>query len=452
VRGALREMFGTLPMTLSRASQIAQWPREDREQWLNGLTKEQIEYLPYLWKFWARPNQLPPEPRNWISWIVCAGRGFGKTRTGAETTRDVAMGRDPYVGPKPVRIALVGRSVSDVRDTMVEGEAGILEMSPPNERPKYEPSKRKLTWPNGSVGFTYSADEPKQLRGPAHHFAWGDELAQWVYPDAHSNLMFGLRLGAYPWAVFTTTPKPRAFFRRLLKKKSVTLTRGTSYQNLENLPQTYIDEILSQYEGTQLGLQEIYANIIDETPGALWKRAMFENFRVPQFPTELVRIVVGVDPSVTDPDEVESGTPAEAGIIVAGKDARGHGYLLDDLSFTGSSFEWASTAVDGYDAYHADRIVAEKNQGGDLVKLALRTVPNGLNAAIKLVHASRGKLTRAEPIVSLYEQGKIHHVGLFDDLEDQMCTWVPGFKSPDRMDAAVWALSELMLQSSFVFR
>lgn len=370
-------------------------------------------------------------------WLVMAGRGFGKTRIGAEWVIErQATG-------KYRRFALVGETAADTRDVMIEGESGILTIAPPWNRPIYEPSKRRLTWPNGAIATTYSGEKPDQLRGPQHDAAWADEVAKWRYAqDAWDNLEFGLRLGPDPRVVGTTTPRPIKLIRDLLADSLTAVTTGSSYENAANLAPSFIQRIIGKYEGTRLGRQELYAEMLEDTPGALWRRDMLESGRAVKHP-DLVRIVVGVDPSVSDNEE-----SAETGIIAAGLGTDGHGYILDDVSLHGSPDTWARSAVTAYWKFHADRLVGEVNNGGDMVEHTIRTVDK--TVAYKAVHASRGKLTRAEPIAALYEQGKIHHVGMFATLEDQLCTWTPGQKSPDRMDALVWALTELMLGQSGV--
>lgn len=390
--------------------------------------------LLYEWRFWARPNQLPPE--NWRHvWLILAGRGFGKTRTGAETVRWLVE------TGQAKRIALVAPTAADARDVMVEGESGILAVSRPDFKPEYEPSKRRITWPNGAVAYTYSAEEPDRLRGPQHDFAWCDELAAWKYPDdTWDNLIFGLRLGDNPRVVVTTTPKPIPLVRKLVNDPETVVTRGSTYENAANLPPSFLKEIRDKYEGTRLGRQEIFAEILDDVPGALWTRSMLDDLRVKKAP-ELVRVVVAIDPAVSSGEDSD-----ETGIIVAGKGADGHGYVLDDLTCRMSPDGWATRAVNAYYKHEADRIVAEVNNGGDLVEATIRTVDRKI--PYKAVRASKGKRTRAEPIAALYEQGKIHHVGSFPLLEDQMCNFTPdGYDgSPDRVDALVWALTELMLK------
>lgn len=402
-----------------------------RRQLLSELSEEEALNLLYDWRFWARPEQLEPE-EDWRVWLCLAGRGWGKTRTGAETIRMwVETGRCK-------RLALVAPTAADARDVMVEGESGILTISPPYFYPHYEPSKRRLTWLNGAVATLFSAEEPDRLRGPQFDGAWVDEIATWRYPDAWDQLMFGLRLGLDPRVVATTTPRPVPLLTDLVKSDSTVISTGSTYDNIDNLAEAFVEKIVAKYEGTRLGRQEIYAEILTDVPGALWKREIIEQYRVRHVPVELVRVVVAVDPAAS-----ESVGAAKTGIVVAGLGEDGHGYVLDDISLHASPDGWAKQAVAAYYRHGADRIVAEVNNGGDMVGYTVRTVDP--KASYKSVRASRGKQIRAEPVAALYEQGKVHHVGYFGALEDQLCTWVPEEKSPDRLDALVWALTELLL-------
>ncbi|MGE5589210.1 MAG: DNA-packaging protein [Bacillota bacterium] len=416
----------------SLAASMSLLPAEQRNKLLAELSDQEVLALLYDWPFWARPNQLPP-PGDWRVWLVLAGRGFGKTRTGAEWLRDQVQNRGRG------RLALVAPTAADARDVMVEGESGILAISPPWFRPVYEPSKRRLTWPNGAIATTYSADEPDRLRGPQHDGAWADELAAWKYPDAWDMLMFGLRLGTDPRVVATTTPKPVRLIRELLASETTAVSRGSTYENAANLAPAFLQQIVTKYKGTRLGRQELDGEVLDDVPGALWTRKALDDLRRPAAP-ELVRVVVAIDPAVTSGEDSD-----ETGIVVAGRGVDGHGYVLRDLSCRMSPDGWARRAVVAFQDHRADRIVAEVNNGGDLVEQVVRTVDRSV--PYKAVHASRGKRVRAEPIAALYEQGKVHHVGGLPDLEDQMCSFLPegGDKSPDRVDALVWALTELLL-------
>ena len=400
---------------------------------LPGDDQTQLEYS---WTLMARQNQTPPD-RPWTAWILLAGRGFGKTRTGAEWVRSqVESG-------KAGRIALVARTPAEIRDTMIQGESGILSICPPWAMPEYESTKKKLTWPNGATAFLFSSYEPDQLRGPQFDAAWCDELASWKYPrDTWDNLAFALRLGSDPRCVVTTTPKPIALLRELVARPDVIVTRGTTYDNEDNLAPSFYAHIRTQYEGTRTGRQEIHADLLDQSEDALWERQWIDDSRVKSAPDSLIEVVVAIDPAVSSNPRSD-----ETGIVVAGMDSDKRCYVLADGSGRMSPNTWAERAIALYDKHSADRIIGETNNGGDLVKEVLRTASGGRTFRFIAVNASRGKYARAEPIAALYEQGKVHHVGTFPDLEDQMCTWTPkgpADASPDRMDALVWAFTQLI--------
>lgn len=405
-------------------------PEQERQKILSELSDEEILQLEYDWHFWARSNQLAPEG-DWQYWLALAGRGWGKTRVGAEWIRgrvEAGISR---------RIHLVAPTAADARDTMVEGESGILAVCPPWDEPVYEPSKRRITWPNGAVALLFSAEEPNRLRGPQCDTAWCDEIAAWKYPEeTWDMLQFGLRLGDDPRCAITTTPRPIPLLKDILKNPVTTVVKGSTYENISNLAPAFIDIIISKYEGTRLGRQELNAEILDDNPDALWTRDTIEDARVSKA-HDLVRIVVGVDPAVTSNE-----SSADTGIVVAAVDEQGEYYVLGDYTVHASPKKWAQETIAAYYKHSADRVIGEVNNGGELVEYTLRTVDK--DVSYKSVRASRGKQTRAEPISALYEQGKVHHVGSFPALEDQMCDWVPGEgRSPDRVDALVWALSEL---------
>jgi phage terminase large subunit-like protein len=409
---------------------IASLDEPSRATILSSITADEAAEILEDWRFWARPDQIAPEG-NWRVWLIMAGRGFGKTRCGAEWVHEqIRQGRE--------RIALVGETKADVRDVMVEGESGILATAGRN-RPLYEPSKRRLTWPNGAIGVCYSGDEPDQLRGPQHDAAWLDELAKYRYAEeTWSNLDLGLRLGESPQAVITTTPRPVQIMRELVADELVTVTRGSTYDNLQNLAESFAKRIVERYEGTRLGRQELHAEILDDVVGALWSRDMIDAHRLRETPPHFERIVVGVDPAVTSGEDAD-----ETGILVAGMIGN-RGYIVEDLSGQYTPQEWAIQAIKAYYKYNADRIVAEVNQGGDMVEHTIRTVDR--NVSYKAVRAARGKILRAEPIAALYEQGRIHHCGTFAALEDQLCMYTHDSReSPDRLDALVWALTDLMI-------
>jgi phage terminase large subunit-like protein len=404
------------------------------------------ERLLYDWKFWGRPNQIAP-PGNWLTWLILAGRGFGKTRAGSEWIRAMVCGPTPMSRGRSSRIALVGETAADCRDVMVRGDSGILSVHPPDFRPVYEPSKRSLTWPNGAVALLFNATEPDQLRGPQHDLAWLDELAKWRYAqETWDMLQFGLRLGDDPRQLVTTTPRPIPLIRSLMKDERTVTTKGSTYDNKANLAAVFMDTVIKRYEGTRLGRQELNAEVLDDVPGSLWTRDGLDRYRKPKGKLpDMQRVVVAVDPAATSAETSKSDDTAETGIVVAGLGVDGRGYVLDDLSCRLSPNGWGRMAVSAYDSHSADCIVVERNQGGDMVKNTIKSVRS--NIKIVEVHASRGKVTRAEPVSAMYEQGRISHVGTFHELEDQMVLFttngIVGETTADRVDALVWAFSQL---------
>ncbi len=394
------------------------------------------------WRRIARFNQLAPPGDNWHIWLLLAGRGFGKTRTICEFVREeVQTGRAS-------RVALVAATAADVRDVMVEGPAGILAISPDWFRPTFEPSKRRLTWPNGAVATTFSADEPDRLRGPQHDLAACDELAAWKDPTAWDMLMMGLRLGKKPRCAVATTPRPGKLLRDLLARegRDVAVTRGRTFDNRENLAPQFLETIVGRYAGTRLGRQELDGELLDDTPGALWGRALLDETRVDHAPQDLIRVVVAVDPAGSSAEGSD-----ETGIIVAGIDCHCEGYILADYSGRYSPTEWARRAADAYRTHHADRVVVEINFAGEMVAATIASVDSEVN--VVEVTSSRGKVLRAEPVSALFEQKRVHIVGVKRELEDQMCAfssdWDRGRDgSPDRVDAMVFALTDLMLNGS----
>ena len=378
-----------------------------------------------------RPAQRTPDG-DWRTWLILAGRGWGKTLTGAS---DVAAYGLAHPG---ARVAVVGRTFADARDTCVEGETGLLSVLPGSAVAAWNRSLGQLMLANGARYHCFSADQPDRLRGPQHHRAWCDELAAWAYPDAWDQLMFGLRLGADPRVVVTTTPRPSRLVRTLTEAPTTHLTRGTTYENVDNLPAAFMDQIVARYEGTRLARQEILGEIVLDVPGALWTWAMLEDRRPP--PADPVRCVVAVDPAVSSSEESD-----ETGILVCALGADGRGYVLADRSCRLSPDGWARRVVQAFDDFGADLVVAEVNNGGDLVSSVLRTVRPGI--PYKAVHASRGKVIRAQPVAALYEQGRVSHCDVFAELEEQLTTWTPeSGTSPDRLDALVWGLTELLVK------
>lgn len=391
------------------------------------------------WGETRRPNQVPPHG-DWRTWLLMAGRGFGKTRTGAEFVREEIM------AGRARRVALVAPTAADARDVMVEGQSGLLAVCAAyGIVAHYKPSLRRVDFVNGARATLYSAEESERLRGPQHDLAWCDELGAWGNPDTWDQLQFGLRIGANPRQVVTTTPRPVPLVRRLVADPSTVVTRGSTFDNRDHLAPAFIAQIAAKYEGTRLGRQELAGELLEDVEGALWSLDLIEQARMrPEAVPQLARIVVAIDPQA---GYSADGDLSETGMIVAGVDAEGHAYVLNDLSANYTPGGWAARAVEAYRDAEADRIVAEANQGGEMVLHALATVDP--NAPVTLVRASRGKQARAEPVAALYEQGRVHHVGLFPKLEDQMATYVPerSTRSPDRMDALVWAVTSLVLDA-----
>lgn len=414
------------------------------------LPDKEAYKLRYDYEFWARPGQRLPTRRPWRIWFLKGGRGSGKTWTGAQVTKKWSH--------KYPRILLVGRTAYDVRDTMIEGDSGIMATAPKQWRPDYQPSKRKLVWPNGAQAMLRSADEPDSFRGPQFYKAWGDEIASWRYgKETHDNIMLALRLGDDPQAIYTSTPRPTKLVKSILAQDTTIQNTESTYANLENLAVAWAEDIISKYRNTRTGLQELLGQVLDDNPYALWTRSILDDTRV-NHADDLDEVVVGVDPAtaeITAKDirnesraDLDKEDTNSTGIVVAGRigvkgDREAHGYVLEDATMQGTPNEWGNQVVTMFHKYSADRVVAEANNGGALVKANIHAVDP--NVPVELVYASRGKLTRAEPVSNLYSQKRVHHMGLFANLEDQQCEWQPGMPSPDNMDAAVWALTHLMI-------
>lgn len=428
--------------TSSPAELLASLPDSERASLIKTQSEEQLRARLFDWRFWARANQLLPgtegatiQRSDWSYWLLKAGRGFGKTRTGAETVREWIEHYD--------LIHLVGPTAADARDVMVQGPGGLLSCFPDHQRPHYEPSKRLVTFHTGAVAHLFSADEPDRLRGPQCKKAWADELAAWRFgEDAWDNLCFGLRLGDNPQAVITTTPKPIKLLKDVIADPGTVMTGGSSYENRANLAPAFFAKIVKKYEGTRLGRQELLAELLEDVPGALWTRGIIDATRIKLSEIRwdlIVRIVVAIDPAVSVGED-----SADTGIVVVALVRSGHVLVLDDLSCKESPLGWAKIAKAAYHSRRADRIIGEVNNGGDLVERNIHALDP--NLPFRAVRASRGKMVRAEPVASLYEQGRVHHVGTFTELEDQMCSYVPNSneKSPDRMDALVWGITEFI--------
>ena len=421
-------------MTQLNAQALMAMPYEQMVACIKSWNRNKMEES-HSWRFWRRNDQFEPQG-DWRTWLVMAGRGYGKTRMGAEWVSALAT---QYPG---ARFALVGATLNEARQVMVEGESGLLAL-PFAERPEWEPSLRRLTWRNGATATLFSAAEPESLRGPQHDFAWADEIAKWPNGiKAWDNLMLGLRLGQHPRIMATTTPRPVPLLRRLVLEKGVAITRGRTADNDMHLPPEYLASVRAAYAGTRWGRQELDGELIEDAAGALWSRDLIERQRVSHAP-DLKRIVIGVDPPVSEHGDA-------CGIVAVGIGEDKKAYVLADHSIAGASPErWARAVAAAVDLWQADRVVAEDNQGGNMVETVLRAAD--LAMPIKRVHASRNKAVRAEPIAALYEARRVFHTAAFPEMEDQMCGLVSGGgyegpgRSPDRADALVWALTELML-------
>lgn len=441
---------------------LASLPEPERRAALADLTESEAAALEHDWEFWGRRDQIAPTGADWFVWLILAGRGWGKTRTAVENISRMVRGPSPLIAPPgaPAIMTIIADSPFDLRQYSIEGPSGFLNVGPADYRPHHEPSKKTLTWPNGCKALLFSAEDPETLRGASGSFFWWDELAKSRYARAGwDNMLFGMREGN-PRGIVTTTPRPTPLLKELMARPSTVVTRGSTWDNRGNLSPVFYREVIEPLMGTRLGRQEIEAEILDDAPGALWSRGVIEANRLPRWKTEedrqrliadMKRIVVAMDPAATSTDGAD-----EMGIVVAGLRHDGHGVVLADLTERLSPDKAARRAIQAFDDWKADRIVGEVNNGGEwigqTITLTAKTMQmEGVRAsstvAYKAVHASRGKQTRAEPIAALDEQHKVHHVGAFPALEDQMCEWQPlaGEKSPDRLDARVWALTELML-------
>lgn len=430
-------------MELSRLERLALLSPKEQYDYLSQFSEEEVARLLESYEFKARPKQLFPEVVYRI-WLILSGRGFGKSFIGSNWVINEAQ-KQKYP------IALIGSNAADVRDYMVEqGESSIIKQAPKWFTPVYQPSKRRLVFPNGVIAITYTAEDPDQLRGFNGSRAWMDELAKYQYPkETWNNLQFALRLGEQPKICITTTPRPLQLIKDLWKDPTVIKTIGSTKENRANLADSFIHYVYEKYSGTRLGRQELEGEILFDVPGALFNYSNLDQYRVTKAP-ELKSIIVSIDPAVT----AEEGSN-ETGIVIAGIDENNHGYLLEDKSGLYSPQEWGEIAVKAYEKYKADYIVAEVNNGGDLVANNINQVGKALgykHIPVKSVHATKGKWIRAEPVSTLYEQGKIHHVGSFPTLEDQITTWMPGDKiSPDRLDSMVWAFTYLLVKQTEVF-
>ena len=432
-------------MTVSLAASLASQPPQIQAEILASLNNDELAALEYDWRFWARPEQLAPQGE-WSTWLALAGRGWGKTEAGANWVkeREKAGARS---------IALVAETQKDLEEVMVPR---LLSIYPPDEAPSARFRPVRVTWPSGAVAFGYNGTEPDQLRGPEFDTAWVDELAKYRRSrETWDMLQFTMRSGTDPRVLVTTTPRPIPVLKEIIADESTVISRGSTYDNAANLAPAFLEQIKRKYEGTRLGRQELSAEVLDDLPGALWTHSQFDEGRVTiDDVPDMVRIVVAVDPSGSAGDDDGDSQ----GIVVAGKGVDGIGYVFADMTCKLSPAGWGRRAVDAYrgswsktpEKHRADRIVAEKNFGGRMVEDTIRTVDH--TVSYKAVNASHGKVVRAEPVAALYEQKRVRHVGSFPEMEDQMCGFGPdgyiGEGSPDRADALVWALTELMLDGS----
>ena len=406
---------------------------------LDKLSSIEIDarLLRLKWINLARPKQLTPKG-DWSIWLILAGRGWGKTLTGAQDMAWFALNNPDS------RLAIVAPTFADGRDTCIEGESGLLSIMDDKIIANYNRSLGEIVLHNGSRFKTFSADTPERLRGPQHHRVWCDELGSWKYSETWDQMMFGLRLGEHPKVVVTTTPKPIPLIKDLLKRKDTYTTTGSTFENKDNLAEASLSQLKEKYEGTRLGRQELYAEVLEDVEGSLWSRDMIEssmiryNEKLPSFK----RIVIAVDPAVTANKRSD-----ETGVVVCAEDFQGKYYILNDLSGKYSPDAWAKKVVEAYESYKADKVIAEVNNGGDLVERVVKTVDRNVN--YKSVRATRGKFVRAEPIAALYEQKRVRHLNRFNLLEDQLCSYNPEItsQSPDRLDALVWGLTELSARS-----
>lgn len=450
----VRNLTSTLRERKSAAALLSSMPAEDVRAFLDSLSHNALLSLPWLFEHWAHTHQMPPDG-DWKTWVILGGRGAGKTRAGAEWVRSMVEGGTPDEPGAAGRVALVAETLDQARDVMVFGESGIMACCPDDRMPSWSATRRELVWPNGAIAQCFSASNPESLRGPQFDCAWSDELAKWTKgEDAWDNLQFALRLGDNPRQIVTTTPRNVPLLRKLLETGNTVSTHAPTKANAAFLSESFLDHVETQYGGSQIGRQELDGELLEDIDGALWSRETIEGTHVNETP-ELDRIIVAVDPPVTGHADSDA-----CGIIVAGVRMEGHprhwrAHVLEDATMRAASpMAWAERAVNLMAKYDADRLVAEVNQGGDLVREVVRQVDPLL--PYTGVHASRGKVTRAEPVATLYEQGRITHARGLTELEDQMCqVTLQGFLgrgSPDRVDALVWALTELVLEPAKAYR
>ena len=417
-------------------------------EFFDGLSRDQQLHIFNSWQSKARLDQLPPERARdgtpWTAWVVIGGRGAGKTRTGAEWIKGVMLGEPPFAATPVGRMALIAENAAEAREIMIEGVSGIMSVHGKVNRPLWEPSRKRLQWPNGAIAYVFSAEDPESLRGPQFECAWLDEFAKWRYAqETFDMLQFGLRLGAHPRQVITTTPRPSPLITRLLNDPRSAVSRAATIANAENLAPDFLRKIVARYSGTRLGRQELDGELLEDSPDALWSRVALDALREEGPAGGLVRIVVAVDPPASSSKRADN-----CGIIAAGIDDNGIVHVLEDLTQSAARpSKWARAAIGLYHKWEADQLVAEVNQGGEMVAAVIKEADDGV--PVTMVRATRGKYLRAAPVAQLYEQNRVHHAGMFRELEDEMCSFgpdgLPGGKSPDRLDALVWAITALAL-------
>ncbi len=449
------------PLTLTQHEQrsaadlLSSLNRDEVAEFLDSLSHNALLSLPWLFEHWAHAHQRPPQDKDWKTWVILGGRGAGKTRAGAEWLRGQVEGAKPEDHGAVRRIALVAETLDQARDVMVFGDSGIIECSPPDRRPEWQASKRQLVWPNGAVAQIFSASNPESLRGPQFDCAWADELAKWKKGQATWDMLqFALRLGDNPRQVVTTTPRDNKVLRDILQQESTSFTTAPTTANSAYLADSFLGHVQGRYGGSRLGRQELDGELLSDTEGALWTRGAIDALRVAHTP-DMDRIVVAVDPPVTGGAASDDCGIIVAGVVMQGPPQDWRAYVIEDASVSAASpTVWAERAVNMFHKHGADRLVAEVNQGGDLVETLVRQIDPLVSYTG--VRATRGKVARAEPVAALYEQSRVMHAGGFGDLEDQMCqvtrAGYVGSGSPDRVDALVWALTDLMITPSGNFR
>ncbi len=439
----------------SGAAWLASAAPGEVDDFLSGLSDNALASLPWIFEFWALPHQLPPQG-DWKSWVIMGGRGAGKTRAGSEWVRRKVEGATPEAPGECSRLALIGETFDQTREVMVFGDSGILACSPPDRRPEWHATRRQLVWPNGATATVYSAHEPQALRGPQFDAAWVDELAKWKKAeDTWDMLQFALRLGSHPQQVVTTTPRNVEVLKRILQSASTVTTHAPTDANRAYLAESFLAEVESRYGGTRLGRQELEGVLLEDVEGALWTTAMIEGMRTDRLP-ELDRVVVAVDPAVTSGAASDECGIVVAGVVMAGEPKDWRAYVIEDATVRGGPSDWARAAIAAMDRHKAERLVAEVNQGGDLIEAVVRQIDPLV--PFRALRAARGKAIRAEPVAALYEQGRVRHLRgpSLGALEDQMCRMslrgYEGKGSPDRLDALVWAIHELMIEPASGFR